>query len=407
MQLDHSSMKPRRKRRLAIVFGTLLLPVVTAGIVTVITRHGGSAVAMTSTKQGSEGSVTVSVVPVKRRDLANSLKVTADFRPFQEINLHAKIVGYLRQIKVDVGDRVKAGDIIAALEIPEIEEDLRRSMAAVERAKQEVLRSKAAYDDAHLSFSRISEVIKTQPNLVAQQEIDQARSRDETLKASWGAMRAALDEALSNQDRLRDTIGYSKIVAPFGGTITRRYADTGSLVGGSSGNQPVVQLSQLDPLRLVLPVPESALPTVHIGDPVDILVQSTNQTIKASIARMSRTVSTETRTMHVEVDVPNTDASLAPGMYAYVTLMLEGKKAVLSIPVEAALNRKNEVANILLLDRENRIEERRISVGLETSTELEVNSGLEEGDLVVLGGQGRYVPGQVVEPKLTTAEKLH
>jgi len=381
--------------------------VIIAAIAVILSQQGASTVASINAKALVDTVPPVPVLAVDRRDLANTLTMAAEFRPFQEISIHAKIMGYVRQIKVDVGDRVKAGDIVAYLEIPEIEEDLRRATAAVERARQDVIRANAAYKDAHLSYIRLSEVLKVQPNLVAEQEIDQSRSRDEALRASWAAAQAAADEALSNQARFRDTISYSKITAPFPGVVTRRFADTGSLVGAgtSSGNQPLIQLSQLDPLRLVLPVPESAVSGIHLGDPVEVMVQSSKQSMSATVTRISGKVTTETRTMRVEVDVPNTQLALAPGMYASATLIRESHKNVLTVPVEAIQDRKDLTANVLVLNSQRRIEERKVTLGMETPTRLEIQSGLNEGELVIVGGQGRFRSGQQGEPKLLGQKK--
>jgi len=170
--------------------------------------------------------------------------------------------------------------------------------------------------------------------------------------------------------------------------------------GTASASQSLVRLSQLDPLRLILPVPESQVPKIHIGDPVQVFVPSTGHTLSATVARLSGAVATETRTMRVEVDVPNPQLTLAPGMYASATLTLDERKQALAIPVEAAPNIKDGAATALVLDKQHKIQQRRIGVGLQTPTQIEVTSGLEEGDLVLLGGQGQVQPGQTAEPKL-------
>jgi len=341
-------------------------------------------------------------MPVMRADLSEELALSAEFRPFQEVNVYAKVNGYVRQMKVDVGQRVKAGDVLAILEVPELQDELQRATAAVERANQDVARTKASYDDAHLTYTRLSEVVKQQPNLVAQQDIDEAHARDETAKASWVAAQSAVREAIAGRAKYTTMIAYSRITAPFAGVITKRYADTGSLVGAgtASSSQALVRLSQLDPLRLVLPVPESAVPRVRDGAAVEVQVQATKETITAKVSRASGEVATSTRTMHVEVDVPNPDLRLAPGMYATATLVQESRKNTLAIPIEAAPSRKGDAATVYVLNRDHKIEERQIKVGLETPTQLEVKSGVEENELVLIGGRGQYQPGQMAAPKL-------
>src|SRR5712692_136599 len=390
------------RRRLGLILTVLVGLTLITGTVAIHLQSGANVPVSNTSNRPTQGLPLVSVVPARRADLSNALVLSVEFRPFQEVNIHAKVTGYVRQMKVDVGDRVKAGAVLAVLEIPELDSELQRASAGVERANQEVVRAKAAYDEAHLTYERMSEVLKQQPNLVAQQEIDQARARNETLRASWVAAQSAVREAIANQAKYTTMVGYSRIIAPFAGVVTKRYADTGSLVGAGteSGSQALIQLSQLDPLRLVLPVPESAVPKIHAGDVVEVLVPTTKQTLSATVTRVSGEVATETRTMHVEVDVPNPRLNLAPGMYASAALTYESRKQALSIPVAAVPDRRGSAATVLVLNKQHTIEERKISVGMETPTEIEVTAGLDENDLVVLGGQGRYQPGQSAEPKI-------
>lgn len=400
MESDAREPGTRRGRRLLVV---VILAIALIGAVAVVyVRHGNGK--PVSEAAGPRAIPLVSVTPSRREDLADQLKLSAEFLPFQEISVYARVAGYVRQMKVDVGDRVRMGDVIAVLEIPELDNDLQRATAATERAIQEVVRAKAAYDEAHLSFERLSEVLKQQPNLIAQQEIDQAKARDDTLRASWIAAQSAEREARANQEKYKTMVAYSRITAPFAGVVTKRYADTGSLVGAGtgSGSQALVRLSQVDPLRLILPVPESAVSKVKIGTPVEIAIQSSKQVLSAIVTRTSGRISTETRTMHVEVDVPNPALTLAPGMYATATLELEIRKQAISIPVGSLQEKNDAGATVFILGTGHKIEERKIKTGMETPTRIEVVSGLAEGEMVVLGGRGRYQPGQSAAPKLVT-----
>jgi RND family efflux transporter MFP subunit len=402
---SESTPRPRRGRLLS---SAILSAALIAVAVAVYLRYGAGDSVSAGTRKASRAVDLVSVAVSRREDLADYLKLSGEFLPHQEINLYARVAGYVRQMKVDVGDRVKAGDVLAILEIPELDSDLQRAAAATERATQDVVRAKAAYDEAHLSFERLSEVLKQQPNLIAQQEIDQAKARDDTLRASWIAAQSAEREARANQEKYKTMVAYSRITAPFAGVVTKRYADTGSLVGAGtgSGSQALVRLSQVDPLRLILPVPESAVSKVKVGTHVEIAIQSSNQTLSAIVTRTSGSISTETRTMHVEVDVPNPALILAPGMYATATLELEIRKQAISIPVESLQAKSDTASTVFILGKEHKIEERKITTGMETPTRIEVVSGLAEGEMVVLGGPGRYQLGQSVEPKLAAEGNL-
>jgi len=408
MRLAKYRLFRRRSKTFAAVSVLVIGFAIASAAAVIYAQLNGSKAARKAVQDSSGAIPVVGVVPVTRTDLTEELALSAEFRPFQEVNVYAKVSGYVRQMKVDVGDRVKAGDVLAVLEIPELQDELQRASASVERANQEVLRAKASYDDAHLTYTRLSEVLKQQPNLVAQQDIDEAHARDETGKATWVAAQSAVREAIANRAKFTTMIAYSRITAPFGGVITKRYADTGALVGAgtASTTQALVRLSQLDPLRLVLPVPESAVPKVRDGAFVEVQVQATNETISAKVSRSSGDVATSTRTMHVEVDVPNRDLRLAPGMYATAILVQESRENILAIPVEAAPNRKGDSASIYVLNRAHKIEERKIRLGLETATQLEVKTGVEEHELVLVGAAGRYQAGQTAEPKLLAKETL-
>jgi RND family efflux transporter MFP subunit len=360
------------------------------------------------------------VVPVARvasADLARQTEITAEFRPFQEIDVHAKVAGYLKKIYVDVGDRVQQGQLLAVLEIPEMADDLTRAKAAtqlssanVERAREELQRAKSSHELAHLSYTRLAAVLKARPNLVAQQEIDSALARDRESESQVSAAQAGLSAAehqvsVSQADQQKTlTLGeYARITAPFAGVITNRYADTGAMIQAGTASQtqalPVVRLSQNDLLRLSLPVPESAVPRIHLGDPVEVRVPTLNRTFAGKIARSSGKVSTSTRTMETEVDVPNSHLVLMPGMYAEVTITLERRPRALAVPVEAIADQETN-PTVMLVDAEGNLEIREVKLGLETARRIEVLSGVSEGDLVFTGNRSQFRPGQKVRPKV-------
>jgi RND family efflux transporter MFP subunit len=171
---------------------------------------------------------------------------------------------------------------------------------------------------------------------------------------------------------------------------------------------PVVRLSQNNLLRLILPVPESAVSTVHIGQPVEVRVPTLNRTFQGQVKRFENKLSLDTRTMNTEVDVPNPSLLLMPGMYAEVNLTLAQRNRVLVAPVnavetDASGNSQNapSTGRVAVVTPNHRIEIRKIQIGIETANEMEVRSGLNEGDLIVIGGHSGLQPGQEVQPKLT------
>jgi RND family efflux transporter MFP subunit len=359
----------------------------------------------------------VAVVKATRQDLASQLEIASEFLPFQEIDVYAKVSGYVQKLYMDWGTHVKKGQLLADLEIPELEQQIQQDEASVhrsesdlERAREELNRSESEYKVAHLTYSRLADVQKSQPGLVAQQDIDVTEGKD--LQASAGVSAAKDSIAASEQGLLaakaalekdKALYAYSHITAPFDGVVTAIQAYTGALLpaGTSSniGSSALCQLSQNDLLRLVIPVPERAVGDIRLGEVVAVHV-STNDTFNGKIVRFSDQIDTQTRTMHTEVDVPNPKYVLVPGMYAEVQIPLLTAQNVLTLPIQAVQASGGEHGAVLVVNRENRIEKRDVTLGLQTANDDEIVSGLKEGELVVFGEQNQYRPGQLVAPKL-------
>jgi RND family efflux transporter MFP subunit len=386
------------------------------GTCTLVLQSGCSKPAQVSAS-ASPAVTRVAVAEVRRVSLTTELAITAEFRADQEVDVMAKVSGYLKKIEVDVGDRVSAGQLLATLEIPEMEDDLTknavtitRSQADLERAIQELKRAETVREMTQLSYSRLNSVMEKRPGLVAQQEIDTIRNHDMVAQAQIAAAKAAMAAAeqsvrMNQADtaRIKTLQNYTKITAPFGGVVTKRYVDTGAMIqaGTSSHTQamPLVRIAQTHVLRLILPVPESVVPRLKIGGTVQVHVESLGKNLSGRIARFSGQIQTATRTMETEVDVPNPRGTLVPGMFAQALLRLDERLNALSVPVDAIDHDKGRTV-VLAVTREGILEPRDIVTGLETAERVEVKSGLAEGDLVVLGNRSQYKRGQKVEPKL-------
>lgn len=197
---------------------------------------------------------------------------------------------------------------------------------------------------------------------------------------------------------------YSRIVAPFAGTVTWRYADTGALIQAGTSNStsmPVVKLAQVNVLRLRIPVPESLVASVRIGTPAGIRVQGTGEQLTGKISRLTDAFDTATRTMQVEIDVPNADHRLSPGMYADVALQVAKRAAALTVPVQA-IKRDSDKSIVLMVDQANRVQVRDILTGIQGANRVEVIAGLQEGDRVIVGNLNAYQAGETVSPKLSS-----
>ncbi len=349
---------------------------------------------------------TVAVAQVDREDLFREVTIPAEFRPYQEVTLHAKVSGFVDQMHVDIGDRVKAGQLLATLEVPELRDDLAHATAMESKNDQDVQNAQATYDDAHTNYNRLAAVNEQHPNLVAQQDLDNAHAKALSASAALAAAREQVHIAKADVARLQTMLKYTRITAPFDGVVTRRYADPGALIqaGTASDTQsmPLVRVSDNYRLRLDFYVSVDTVKDIHQGDQVEVRVDSLGgRTFTGAVSRFTGKVEEDTRKMTTEIEVPNPTLALVPGMYATVFLKVEPRPQALVIPTEAVGAGKQPT--VFVINRNHEIEERPITLGLETPAKYEVLAGLNEGDLVMIGNRSQVKPGQKVQPKMTAS----
>jgi RND family efflux transporter MFP subunit len=377
---------------------------------------GGEKASATSPSVATEG-ISVGVAKVGKKALDRKLTVSSELVPFQEIDVYAKESGYVKKLDVDYGARVKAGQVMAVLEIPELELQLQQDDAVIKNAadqvthaEHELSRVEAQHKVLHLQFERLNGVAKSKPGLVAQQEVDDAQGKDLAAEAQVEASKSSLESAQSQlavtqAKRQHDQVlyDYSKITAPFAGVVTQRFANLGTLLqaGTNSSTQamPLVRLSQDDLFRLVIPVPESYVRYIHISDPVSVMVPSLSRTFPGKVARFSVDVKEDTRTMHTEVDVQNPNRVLIPGMYAEATITLEQKAGVLAVPLQA-VDHQGDQTTVYVVGPSGKIEIRPVTLGIQTEKDAEVFSGLADGDLVVVSERSGLKSGEEVHHKV-------
>jgi len=401
----------RKQTSLILAIG-LVFPVV-AGLVACHTAQSKSearAAAVPSAK----------VATAQRGDISHVLTLAGQFQPYQVVDVHPKVSGYMSRINVDIGDVVHQGQTLAVLEVPELKAELQQTVFQLQQSKEEIAqaqheidRAEAVHAALHAASERLKQAAEGRPGLIAQQELDDAQAKDLSSEAQVNAAKAAMaaaqghaGAAQSDHQRIAALENYTNVTAPLDGVVIWRYADTGALIqGGTNSNDqalPIVRLSQSNLLRLRIPVPEDDVKYVHAGDQLQVRVDAIGRSFTGKIVRFTREVNFETRTMETEVDVENRDLSIAPGMYANTLLQLGHVTNVVTIPVEAlVLNGQQET--IYVLDDSNRIHIRNVAVGLQGSKLAEISSGLNPGDRVVVGGQDKYQEGEEVSPLLTAS----
>jgi RND family efflux transporter MFP subunit len=358
------------------------------------------------------------VAAAQRGDISRVLTLAGQFQPYQVVDVHPKVSGYMARINVDIGDVVHQGQTLAVLQVPELKAQLQSANFAMEQSKEEITRAQheidraeATYSALHSQSERLKEAAATRPGLIAQQELDNALAQDlsaeaqvDSAKAAMAAAKQHMGAATADEQSVEALENYTNVTAPIAGVVIWRYADTGALIqGGTNSNDqalPIVRMSQSSLLRLRVPVPEDDVRYVHAGDQLQVRVDAINRSFTGKIVRFTRNVNFETRTMETEIDVDNKNLSIAPGMYANTLLELEDRKNVVTIPMEALVLTGRQ-QTVYVLDDDNRVHIRNVQVGLQGQKLAEIVSGLNPGDRVVIGGQESYREGQTVNPLLT------
>ncbi len=394
----------------ALSAGSLLVAMVVAS---------GCARREVSAKSTDDQSVpTVGTAVAATRPVAQHLTLSSELVPYQEIDVYAKVAGYVRQLDVDYGTHVRKGQVMALLEVPELQAQLNEDEAAIKaqtdqerRLKSEIGRAKAQHTMVHLEYQRLAGVAKTQPGLVAQQEVDDAQGKDLEAESQVEAAQGAYDASQSQLNVVKARLthdqalyDYSKIVAPFDGVVTQRYANYGALMqAGTTSTQatPLVRLSDDNLFRLVIPVPESDVKYIHIGDPVEVHVPAVGVTVQGKVTRFSTDLSDSTRTMHTEVDIPNTSRKLLSGVYAEAILTLNHNPSATVVPLQA-IDRSGDQASVMVVGSDNRISVRNVTLGIQMPDYVGILSGISMGEQVVVSDRSGLRAGEVVSPKPLT-----
>ncbi len=393
----------------------LALILVIAVICAVWIWHGGDDRGDSSAQRASENQPPdVAVAVVRREPAESSITVPGVFQAYQDILVHAKVSGYVKKIYVDIGDRVHTGEVLAVLEVPELNAQvqsaaagLARDQSELQRAKNDEARARAVHSSLHSEYTRLKNAADAQAGLIAQQELDDAQAKDlsseanvDAAKSAYAAAEGRLSQDRADLARYQAMQSYSLVRAPFNGVVTYRYADTGALIAAGTDEtksaMPIVRLAQSEVLRLRMPVPESDADYMKIGGPAIVQVQSTGEIIHTKIVRFTRSLDGSTRTMLTEVDIPNPDLHLDPGMYANTTFPLKSDRHAMVVPIDGIV--EGDQPYVLVVNGQNRIVKRPVVLGIQGANFYEVVSGVNIDDRVIVGNQADYQPGETVTP---------
>ncbi|MGH7781573.1 MAG: efflux RND transporter periplasmic adaptor subunit [Candidatus Binataceae bacterium] len=331
--------------------------------------------------------VEVTIVKPTRHAVTRTITLTANVEAYEQVPLFAKVAGYVTTINVDIGDSVRKGELIATLEVPEIEQQSRMVLSEVAERQADLNKARADAELAMVIFAR-SKGLRAK-DAITQQDMDEARAHRATANAGVEVADSRLRAAQAHLAEVRALLAYARITAPFDGIVTRRFVDPGALIqAATAGNNvtPVVTVARIDIMRVFVDVPEPNAPFISQGETAELRVEALpRHAFKGSVTRYAGALDPATRTMRTEVDLPNPDTTLRPGMYGNLVIVLKDRADALSLP-RSVVHPDDRGAFIYVL-RNGKAVERRVQLGLESNQRVEIVDGVSDGIPVISAPQ--------------------
>lgn len=316
----------------------------------------------------------------------------------QETQIHPRASGYVRALRVDLGDAVTAGQVLAVIDDPEVGQALRQAQSAVAQARAALQQARTQRELARAEAARYATLVAS--GFVSQQEADARRAQADVSAANVSAAEAALASAEANVRRLEEQVSFATVRAPFEGTITARGVEVGQLVtAGSTAGPAMFRVSKTDVVRVMVSVPQAYAPGVRVGDAATVrLREFPGRAFRGSIARTAGALDAATRTLLTEVRVPNADRALLAGMYAQLTLQLERASAPLYVPSTALV--VNASGTRMAVVEGGAIRWRAVQIDADLGDRVAVATGLGEAEQVVVTPSDRLTEGMRVRAEM-------
>jgi RND family efflux transporter MFP subunit len=372
--------------------------------------------AANSEGKARKAAVAVQVMKPQRQDLVRKITLPGSLVAYEQATLYAKVAGYLKWIKVDKGDAVKKGEVLALIEVPEMGQEYEQAKAQLEEVKADLERARADYDQAQseyglqeVTYKRIKEVREQEPDVIPQQDVDVARGQFEVArskinvaKSKVAAAQAKVNTARASLERTSTLMDYAKIRAPFNGVVTQRFVDPGALIQTATASQTqvasVATVMNMDIVRIYVEVPEREVPFVRKGNPITVTVDALpGKTFSGAVTRFTTALDPATRTMKTEIQIANRDHSLRPGMYGSIVLELEKRPNVLTIPA-ASLAVEGDKKFVYTVAN-NKAKKTAVNIGFDDGTRVEITQGLTGNEDIIIN-KGSITDG--MEVKITS-----
>jgi RND family efflux transporter MFP subunit len=359
-------------------------------------RRHAQAELVEATKAEDQTALHVEVFVPKVMNSDHAIVLTGSIRPLEETVIYPRADGYIKSWLVDIGDKVKEGQTLAVIETPELDQELDQARAQLAQAQAAVLQADANHAFSKANLERFQQLVPA--GVASQQDLDknQAQSAVDAAGVSVAKANVAVQEA--NMRRLTQLKSFANVTSPFAGTITSRTIERGALV--SSGNAtPLFKVAITDPARVLIQVPQDVAAGIKTDTPAQVNVREfPGHAFEGTVAHAAGALDQTTRTMLVEVRVPNPKNELLSGMYSEVSLTLPSSHKVFEIPATALMNDAKGL-RVAIVDRENKLHLQPIAIERDAGATVQISSGLSGGEKIVKIASAELVEGRIVEAR--------
>jgi RND family efflux transporter MFP subunit len=373
--------------------------------------HLGASPSSNATAAAPESHPSVDIAKPGRATLAHRVQGNATLEAFEDTDLFAKVSGYLSDVRVDIGDHVKAGQVLAVIDVPELKQELAEAQAQLESRKSSLEAARRQLDHNKADVALQAGLAKDREQLgqgrqfISDRTLDQVHANADIAKADLGVAEANRDLAANQVDlaaatveKTKTLLTYTQIVAPFDGVVARRQVNRGDLVQAATSTRttPLFKVQRIDTIRVFSDVPENEVLHVRVGDRATVKVFGLNgDPIVGTVTRFAYRLDPETRNMRTEIDLPNTDERLYPGLYAQVSLELDRRHDVLAVPVTAIGS--DPQGTFVFTVKDDRIERKAVKVGVRDNGQAEIIEGLSDNAAVVVAAASAPAAGTVIK----------
>jgi RND family efflux transporter MFP subunit len=382
-EVPADELRPPSIARLGMMMlgtGIVLVGVLTVGAVPRLQRHAQLA---ETVGVAPSSAPSVNVVRPRLAAAATDVMLPGNIQAIEETPIYARANGYLRRRLVDIGDRVRAGQLLAEIETPELDQQFMQARANLQQARANLVQTRATMELARVTAERWDELERRE--LVARQEADQQRSAFAVSQATFNAAQANVDAQEANVRQLETLQSFRRVTAPFDGIITARNIDVGALItAGSSTTTPqLLKLARIDTLRIYANVPQSFVASIRPGQTAQVLVQEFSQrSFTGQVVRTANALDPTSRTLLTEVQLSNHDATLLPGMYAQVKFVITRANPPWVIPANTLVIR-TDGPQVAIVGDDQKVHYQKVVIGRDYGTEIEISSGLTGAEALI------------------------